>query len=177
MNEIPKAKANDSNYDYLKARLSSGQLKKLDALNGTEGDEEIDNDVFTIAKSMIDRNELTGNVLQNSALVQQVSDIMRGINMDGINEEFNSTPMTGVNPNTLRQGLNLTSEQTEKLLALSQELTGNNNTIDRGIVSAVICIVRGQPAPKRIPESINARIQAILGGEQTSKNGNTFGIY
>ena len=168
--------AQNNYYDTLtKAGLSANQLKRLDALNSTKDDTIIDKDVFTIAQSVLNHVELTGEIGQNQALVQEVMDIMHGdIDISKIRDEYQATPMTGISPETLASGLHLSESQTEKLLALSKELTGNENTIDRGVASAVICIVRGQPAPNGIPEGINARIQEILGKQP--KQNNSFGF-
>lgn len=175
-NDITSNAQSNNYYDTLtKAGLSSNQLSRLDALNGQKGGKVIDKDVFTIAQSILNNVELQGDIAKNSALIQEVMDIMHGdIDTSKINEEYQATPMTGISPDTLMQGLHLSQDQIDKLLALSTEMTGNENTIDRGIASAVICIVRGQPAPNGIPESLNTAIQEILGEQQ--KQNSQFGF-
>lgn len=175
-NEIPSG-ANSNYFESLKnAGLSPNQLSRLDALNGVKNDRVIDKDVFTIANSIIQEVELKASDIGNAGLVQEVSDIMHGdIDVSQIGKEYEATPLTGITPETLMQGLHLSQDQIDALLELSYEMTGHENTIDRGIASAVICNVRKQPAPRGIPEDLNARIANILGGQE-EQNNNQFGL-
>ena len=175
-NEIGGNLQANNYYDTLKnAGLSSNQLSRLDTLNGTPNDKVINEDVFTIANSILKATPLSDEIGQNQALVQEVMDIMHGdIDISQLKKEYQETPRSGIDPETLMNSLHLSEDQADKLMALSKELTGNENTVDRSIASAVICVVRGQQAPNGIPEDINNRILEILGGNQQVEN--QFGV-
>ena len=161
---------NDYYAQLASKNLSTDQLRHLDALNGALNDRTIDKDVFTIADSIIKGVPLEGEICANSALINQVQKIMRGEFKQELIEQWGETPRGNtVEPNTVRQFLCLSADQTEALTELSASRNGGIQGIDKQVFIIAESIVNQKPI--QCDEGLWQQISEILQGPPPEPRG------